>query len=135
MAEGAANPTLAHAGGPRDHQVIVGVDPVALDEPLEQGPVEPPRGLVVDILGRGLMAQASVAQSCAQALVLTMDGLTIEQQGQPVAVAEGVGFGAGGQVPEGLRHAVQAHGAERIEGGVGQQDISPSSGSSGNRGR
>ncbi len=98
----------------------MGLDPIALDEPSEQSPVEPPRGPVVDILGRGLVARAGIAQAGAHALVLPVDGLPVQQQGQPVAVAEGVGVRVGGQLGEGLGHAGEAQGGELIEGGVGE---------------
>ena len=64
----------------------------------KSAPVEPARGAVVDILGRGLVAKLGVAQARAQALVVSMDRLAVEQQGQPVGVAEAGGLGVGRRV-------------------------------------
>jgi hypothetical protein len=48
VAEGAGEPALADAGGPAQDQIVVGVDPLAVGELLEQGAVEPARGAVID---------------------------------------------------------------------------------------
>src|SRR5271170_5811928 len=50
LAEGAGDPTLADAGGPGDQKSFGAVDPIARDEPLEQGAVDAARGLQVDVL-------------------------------------------------------------------------------------
>ena len=43
VAEGTGDPTLAHSGRADDQQVVVAIDPIAGDELLEQGSVEPAR--------------------------------------------------------------------------------------------
>jgi hypothetical protein len=42
----------------------VGLDPMPLDELLEQGPIEAARASIIDIFGAGLLAQFGLAQ-CA----------------------------------------------------------------------
>ena len=76
MTERAGQPALADAGRPGDHQVVVVVDPVALDEIGQQPPIDPPVGAIVDILRDGVMAQPGVAQARAETLILTMDSLS-----------------------------------------------------------
>ena len=41
----------------------MGLDPMPLDELLEQGPIEAARASIIDIFGAGLLAQFGVAQS------------------------------------------------------------------------
>ena len=48
----------------------MGVDPIALDELLEQGAVETARGAIVDVLDAGLLAQFGDAQPRCETLVL-----------------------------------------------------------------
>ena len=56
MSERAGQPALADAGRPGDHQVVVVIDPVALDEIGQQSPIDPLVGAVVDVLRDGVMA-------------------------------------------------------------------------------
>ena len=56
VADGAGQPALADAGRTDQDQIVVGVDPVALGEPLEQRAIEPSRGAVVDVLDARLVA-------------------------------------------------------------------------------
>jgi hypothetical protein len=100
VTQGAGQPALADAGGPGDDEVVVGLDPVAPDEPLHERPVEAAGGAPVDVLGRGLMAQAGMEEARAESLVGSMDTLAIEQEGQPVTVAQAVGFRVGDDVDE-----------------------------------
>jgi hypothetical protein len=99
----------------------MGLDPVTLDEPLEKRSVHPSIGPIVDILGNGVVPQAGVAQARTQTPVLTPDGLSIEQQGQPVGVAQTGGFIVVGQVGEGLGHALEAEAVELVECRMGEQ--------------
>ena len=56
VAERRGQPTFADAGRTDQGQIVVGVDPFALDELLEQGAVETAGTAVVDILDAGLLA-------------------------------------------------------------------------------
>ena len=71
VAERRGEPTFADAGRTDQGQIVVVVDPVALDQLLEQGAVEAARTAVIDILDAGLLAQFGVAQSRRQPLVAT----------------------------------------------------------------
>ena len=53
LAESAGDPALADAGGPGDQKSFGAVDPVAGDEPLEQGAVDAARRSQVDVLDDG----------------------------------------------------------------------------------
>ena len=62
VAEGAGEPTFADAGRAADDQIVVGVDPLAAGELLEQGAIEAARGAIIDILDGGLLAQPGIAK-------------------------------------------------------------------------
>ena len=62
VAEGQASQLLPTPVGPHRSQIVVGVDPFALGELLEQGAVEAARGTVIDVFDAGLLAQFGVAQ-------------------------------------------------------------------------
>src|ERR1700689_2815971 len=69
LADGASQPTLADAGGADQSQIVVGVDPFALRELLEQGAIKPSGGAKVDVLDARLLAQFCGAQPRGQAFV------------------------------------------------------------------
>ncbi len=62
--DGAGEPGLADAGRAADRQVVMRIDPLALEERVEEPAVETAGFAVVDVLGRGLMAQPGKAQPC-----------------------------------------------------------------------
>ena len=70
VAERRSQPALADAGRPEQGQIVVGVDPFALDELLEQGAVEAARAAIIDVLDAGLLAQFGEAQPRGEPLVL-----------------------------------------------------------------
>ena len=57
LADGTGQPALADAGRAGQGQIVVGVDPFALGELLEQGAVEASGGAIVDVLDARLLAQ------------------------------------------------------------------------------
>ena len=69
LADGASQPAFADAGRTDQGEIVVGVDPVSLGEPLEQGAIETSGGAVVDVLDACLMAEPCGAQPRRQALV------------------------------------------------------------------
>ena len=103
----------------------MGVDPMALDQLLEQRAVKTAGTSVVDILDARLLAQFGDAQPRREALVLPPRRLAIEQKPEPFVMAEPVGLAVGDEFGEGLGHAMQAKGAELIEGGMFEQVVSP----------
>ena len=70
VAEAQASQLLPTPLGPTSGQIVVGVDPFALGELLEQGAVETARTAIIDVFDAGLLAQFGDAQSRRQALVL-----------------------------------------------------------------
>lgn len=125
VTERAGQPALADAGRPGDHQVVASIDPVALDETGQQPSIDSPVGAVVDVLRDGVMAQPSVTQARAEPLVLAMDGLSLQQQGQPVGMAQAGGLVVVGELVEGLGHALQAKAVQLIKRGVDKHGYSP----------
>ena len=95
MTEGTGQPALADAGGPAQDQIVVRVDPLAISEPLKERAVEAAGGSVIDVLDAGRLAQSGVSQSGGQPLVAAMGDLAVEQQPQPVGVAEHRGVAGG----------------------------------------
>jgi hypothetical protein len=72
-----------------------------------------------------VLAQFGDAQPRREALVLPPGPLAIEQKPEPFVMAEAAGFPVGDEFGEGLGHAMQAKGAELIEGGMLEQAVSP----------
>src|SRR5260370_23744092 len=93
VAECAGEPGFADACRAFDDEVLWGVDPVAGDEPLEQCSIEAARGAVVDVLDGGALAEPGVAQPGGELPVGSLGGLAVEQQGEPLGVAEAGGAG------------------------------------------
>ena len=69
LADGASQPTFADAGWADQGQIVVGVDPVALRELLEQGAIETTGGAIVDVFDAPLLAQLCGALARRQAPV------------------------------------------------------------------
>ena len=134
VAERAGKPTFADAGRAAQDQILVGVDPVAVGELLEQRAIEAARGAVIDILDDGLMAQPGIAQPGEQALVAAIADLAIEQQAEPFGMGERRGFAGCFELGEGLGHAGKPELVQLIEGGMGEQGVGLLIGSSAGRG-
>ena len=101
------------------------VDPLALDQLLEQGAVETAGTAIVDILDAGLLAQFGDAQPGGEPLVLPPRRLAIQQKREPFVMAERVRFPVGGDFDERLGHPLEAKSVKLIEGGMFEQVISP----------
>ena len=69
VADGAGEPALAHAGRSDQGEIVVGVDPFACRELLEEGAIEPSGGAIVDVFDTRLLAELCRAQPCRQAFV------------------------------------------------------------------
>lgn len=77
VAERRGQPTFADAGRTDQGQIILGADPFALDQLLEQGAVTAARTTVIDILDAGLLTQLGEAQSRRQTFVAPQRRLTV----------------------------------------------------------
>ena len=124
-------PTPARAD---ESQIVVGVDPLALGELLEQGAVEPARGAVIDVFDARLLAELCGAQPRRQPLVAPKRSFSIEQQGEPVIAVEIFRLIGLGEFGEGLGHSVKAEGVELVEGRMFEQVGFSFNGSSAGRG-
>jgi hypothetical protein len=121
VAEGTSKPRFAHTRWAFDNQVLRDVDPVAVDELLEEGAVEAARRPVIDVLDRCLVTQAGEAQPGLEPAVLAFGHLAIEQQTEPFGMAELTGMGIGIELSEGARHAGQPEPVQLVKGGMRQQ--------------
>jgi hypothetical protein len=122
---GAGEPAFAEAGFAGDRQVIMGLDPVTFDKAGEQAAVEPAGSAVIYIFWCGLMAQLGVAQARTKPLILPIDELSIQEQGEPVGMAQAAGGGVIDHGAERLGHAVQTKGVELIQCGMVEHRYSP----------
>ena len=109
--------------GPHRIKILMGIDPAALGEFLEQRAIETARGAVIDVLDGGLMAQPGIAQAGEQALVTPIADLAIEQQAEPFGMGQRRGFSGCFDLAEGLGHAVEAELMKQIEGWMGEQVV------------
>src|SRR5215213_3632507 len=62
MAEGAGQPGFPRAGRAGEQQVLMPLDPLAAGQALEQGTIKAASGVMIDVLGGGLLAQAGEPQ-------------------------------------------------------------------------
>lgn len=122
VAKGRGEPALADAGRSAQDQVLVGLDPVAVGQLLEQCTVEAARGTIVDVLDRGLMAQPGIAQAGKQTLVAPIAELAIVQQSESFRMGQSGGFGGCFDVGKALGHAGQPELMEKVEGRMGVHD-------------
>ena len=80
----------------------MGVDPLALDQLLEQRAVKTAGTTIIDIFDAGLLAQFGDAQPRREALVLSPRRLAIEQKPEPFVMAEPAGLLVGGDSAKAL---------------------------------
>src|SRR6266576_2545534 len=88
VAECTGEPTLADASLPDDQQILMALDPVASDELLEQRLVEPARGLEIDGLDDGRLAQSRELEPAGEPFVLALDRLAVDHQTEPLFEVE-----------------------------------------------
>ncbi len=69
LADGASKPAFADAGWSDEGEIVVGVDPFALGELLEQGAIETTGGAIVDVFDARLLTQLGCAQPRRQAFI------------------------------------------------------------------
>ncbi len=100
--------SFANAGRAAEDQVLVGIDPASACQLLEQGAIEATDSAVVDILDGGLVAQLGITQASVQAPVVAMAGLALEEQGQPLGMAQAGIVRVGNDLAECAGHAGQA---------------------------
>ncbi len=110
---------------PAQDEIVVRVDPLTLDQLLEQSPIEAAGTPVIDILDCSVMAQPGMAQPCAQPLVTSDGDLAVEQKTEPFGVTEAGGFGIGVQLGERAGHACKTELVDLIEGRMVQHEASP----------
>jgi hypothetical protein len=125
LAKSAGQPTFADAGWAFQDQVLLGLDPAALGELLEQSAVEAAGSTPVDVLDAGLVAQLGEPQPGLEPAVLSLGDLAVEQQAQPLGRGELAAPRVGLQFFERLRHTGEAELAQLVEGGVDQHGLSP----------
>lgn len=124
MAERAGQPTFSDAGRAGDQTVLAPVDPVAGDQPGQQGAVEAARGAQVDVLDAGVLAQGGKLQARGHALGVALGGLAVGHDADPLLEAERRQVWGGSLLLEGLGHAGQAEREQSFMGGIGEHWVS-----------
>ena len=115
----AGKPGLANAAGSGDQQILVLRDPAAEGELLEQTPVELAWGAEVHVLDAGTdMAGLGCPHPAPEFLRAAAGGLAVDQQAEPVVMAEVASVVAALKFGEGVRHAVEPELAQLAVGGM-----------------
>ena len=125
VTDGAGEPTFSDACWTADREIVVRVDPLAAEQRFEQPALKPAGASVIDILRRCLMPQFGVAQARAEPLVVSPGGFPVEQQRQPLGMAERGGVAVLVEFDEGFGHTLEAKDVQLVERRVRQQDRSP----------
>jgi len=90
VAEGASNPTLAQAGWPCDEQVLVVVDPVAADEPGEDGAVDAAWCAEIDVFHACRLAQRGGLEAHCETLGVSFGGFAIDEKSEALLERQGI---------------------------------------------
>ena len=120
--DGAGQPTLADAGRAAERQIVVGIDPVTLEQCLEEAPIQTAGAAIVYVFRRGLVAQPGMAKTGNKALVMAMRHFPIEQQPEPFGMAQRRAVIMFVEFAERLGHAVQAQRVKLIKGRMSEHD-------------
>jgi len=122
VSDGAGQPALADAGGAAQRQIVMGIDPVTLEQGLEEASIQAACAAIIDVFWRGLMAQPGVSKTGNEALVMAMRHFPIEQQAQPFGMVQRRTVTMFVEFAERLGHAVQAQRVELIKGRMGKHN-------------
>ena len=90
VAEGAGNPALAEPGCPCDEQVLVAVDPVAADEPGEDGAIDTAWRAQIDVFHACALAQRGELEAGRETLGVALGGFAIDQQSDALLERQGI---------------------------------------------
>src|SRR4029078_1965535 len=80
VAEGASNPAFAQPGCPCDEQVLIAVDPVAADQPGEDGAVDSAWRAQIDVFHACALAQRGELEAGRETFGVSFGGFAIDQQ-------------------------------------------------------
>jgi hypothetical protein len=115
VAERRGQPTFADAGWSNERQIVVGIDPVALGQLLEQRAVKTARTAIINIFDAGLLAQLGIAQAGYEPFVAPPRRFAIKEEPKPFAMTKVIGLALCIDFGEGLGHALKAERVELIE--------------------
>jgi hypothetical protein len=107
VAESASQPRLADTGRPDQAKMMMLANPLTARELEEESPVEAAVGAEVDVLDDGRLAQPGLAQTAGEPLVLAAGRLAVDEQPEPILVAEFAGIGSALQLDESIAMAVR----------------------------
>ena len=96
-------------------QIVVGVDPIARGELLEQGAVETTRDTIVEVFDGRLLAELGGAQPRRQPFVAPPCRPALEQQSEQVVAIELLRLAGFGEFDEGFGHSISAEGVASRE--------------------
>ena len=90
VAEGASDPALAQAGCSCDEQVLMAVDPIAGDEPGEDGAVDAARRAQIDIFDACTLAQRGKLKARRKTFGVSLGSFTIDKKSDALFEREGI---------------------------------------------
>ena len=125
LRQGAANPTLANAGGTEEENILLLLYPFAAGQGTQELAIQPARMLVVGVFDGGLLLQLGVAQTMFQGTILSPGELFIDQQREPLFKAQLLRVGDFELRTKAIRHAVQLQVIEFVKGRLIEHTLSP----------
>src|SRR5438132_4953203 len=108
VAERAGKPTLAQAGCACDQHVLMAVDPVAADEPGEDGAVDAARGAQIDILHACALAQRGEFEPRREPFCVALGGFAVDKKTDALLERQGLKVRRSSLFLEGFGHSGQA---------------------------
>ena len=66
--------------------MVVFADPLACGERLEESPVEPPSGAVIDVLDGGGLTELGGGQSACEAAIVSKGSFPVDEQTEPIGM-------------------------------------------------
>ena len=126
VTQGAGNPAFAEAGLTGDQQVLMAIDPAAVDQMRHDGAVEATWGAQIKILDAGGLPEGGELQAGGQALGVALGGLAIDQEAEALFEAKRLeGWAGAALLVQRAGHSGQAERGEALGSGVGQHQSSP----------
>ena len=108
VTEGASNPAFAQPGCPCDEQVLIAVDPVAADQPGEDGAVDSAWRAQIDVFHACALAQRGELEAGRETFGVSFGGFAIDQQSDAFLERQGIEIRRSSLLLQGFGHSGQA---------------------------
>jgi hypothetical protein len=125
MSEGAGDVRLARSGGSDEEEALTAMDPLAVAESKDEGPVHAAGFVEVEVLKCGLLMEAGLAQETLEPPVGPIRLLPLEQEGETILEGEFLDVAHLLLFLEGDAHPGEPEFVKELEGGVLKHGQSP----------